>query len=74
MVNEKYQLQVDAILKQNDFEQEQNQLKYDRDKAERQTQLDEEYQSLIDGANGNQKAINEINENYKLRKQQLADD
>ena len=74
LVNEKYQLQVDAILKQNDFEQEQNQLKYDRDKAERQTQLDEEYQSLIDGANGNQKAINEINENYKIRKQQLADD
>ena len=74
LVNEKYQLQVDAILKQNDFEQEQNQLKYDRDKAQRQTQLDEEYQSLIDGANGNQQAINEINENYKLRKQQLADD
>lgn len=74
LVNEKYQLQVDAILKQNDFEQEQNQLKYDRDKAERQAQLDEEYQSLIDGADGNQKAINEINENYKIRKQQLADD
>lgn len=74
LVNEKYQLQVDAILKQNDFEQEQNQLKYDRDKAQRQTQLDEEYQSLIDGANGNQKAINEINENYKIRNQELADD
>ena len=74
LVNEKYKLQVDSILKQNDFEQEQNQLKYDRDKAERQAQLDDEYQGLIDGANGNQKAINKINENYKVKKQQLADD
>jgi hypothetical protein len=73
LVEEKYRLEVNRILNTADFEQEQNEEKYQREKQARIDALDEEYAELKKGAEGNQEALKKIDQNYVKEKQKLAD-
>lgn len=73
LVEEKYRLEVNRILDTADFEQQANEEKYQREKQARIDALDEEYAELQKGAEGNQKALNTIDQNYAIEKQKLAD-
>jgi hypothetical protein len=73
LVEEKYRLEVNRILNTADFEQEQNEEKYQREKQARIDALDEEYAELRKGAEENQEALKKIDQNYVKEKQKLAD-
>ena len=74
LVEEKYNLEVNRILDQATFEQEQNEKKYAREKQARIDALDDEYKDLIKGAEGNAEAIKKIDANYAIEKQKLTED
>ncbi len=74
MVEEKYRLEVNRILDTATFEQEQAEKKYEREKQARIQALEDEYQDLIKGANGNAQAIAKIDANYAIAKEKLAED
>jgi hypothetical protein len=74
LVEEKYRLEVDRILKISDFEQEQNLTDYEQDKKDRKQALDDEYNEKIKAAEGNAEAINLINKNYQKAQENLTAD
>lgn len=74
LVEEKYQLEVNRILDQATFEQEQNDIKYQREKIARQKALEDEYKDLIKGAGDSAEAKAKIEANYLVAKQKLSDD
>lgn len=74
LVDEKYNLEVNRILDQATFEQEESEKKYEREKQARIDALEAEYKDLIKGAEGNAQAIKKIDANYAISKQKLADD
>jgi hypothetical protein len=74
LVSEKYELEVNRILDQATFEQEQNDKKYQREKQARIDALADEYKDLKKGAEGNANEIAKIDKNYADAKQKLADE
>ena len=74
LVEEKYKLEVERILKLADFEQEQNLLTYEQDKIDRKKALDDEYAQLLKAAEGNAEAKKIIDENYKKAQEKLTQD
>lgn len=74
LVDEKYQLEVNRILDQATFEQEQNDKKYQREKQARIDALDSEYKDLIKGAEGNATEIAKIDKNYTNAKAKLTEE
>lgn len=74
LVEEKYRLEVNRILDQATFEQEENEKKYAREKQARIEALEAEYKDLKKGAEGNAEALKKIDKNYAIAKQKLADD
>jgi TP901 family phage tail tape measure protein len=74
LVEEKYRLEVNRILDQATFEQEENEKKYAREKQARIDALEAEYKDLKKGAEGNAEALKKIDNNYAIAKQKLADD
>ena len=74
LIEEKNKLEIDRILNSADFEQEQNEIKYQREKQARIDALEDEYKTLIKGAQGNQAALKKIDENYLIEKQKLANE
>ena len=74
LIEEKNKLEIDRILNSADFEQEQNEIKYQREKQSRIDALEDEYKTLTKGAQGNQAALKKIDENYLIEKQKLANE
>ena len=74
LVDEKYKLEVERILKIADFEQSQNLTNYELEKEQRKTALEDEYNEKIKAAEGNSEAIKLINENYQKAQEKLTQD
>lgn len=74
LVDEKYKLEVDRILKLADFEQEQNLINYEQDKIDRKKELDDEYKEKVKSAEGNAEALKLIDENYQKAQEKLTQD